>query len=281
MDRTKIGTLDVSSMGMGTLNWPLDKKEDPNAEAALRACIAKGVNLFDTAEAYGFGTSEILTRNCVAAVGAPAIIATKFAPVPWRRRPEDVVDACRASAARLGVEAIDLYQIHWPDIIQPFKAFGVEERKVAANLLRALRHLKDTLLFVMLCAFTAATPSHAADAAPSVRARLRAPPRMPAVRPIPRPPAERRPAGRPAGRGVLGGPREVLRAGPGPERGGVQLRAGPRDPGAQLAGGARRAARVQPDQLLAALPPAGSRSLSFAFSLSIYIHTYIHTYIPI
>jgi hypothetical protein len=131
IDRTKIGTLDVSTMGMGTLNWPLDKKEDPNAEAALRACISKGVNLFDTAEAYGFGTSEILTRNCVAVVGEPAIVATKFAPVPWRRRPEDVVDACRASAERLGVEAVDLYQIHWPDIIQPLKPFGLEERKVS------------------------------------------------------------------------------------------------------------------------------------------------------
>jgi pyridoxine 4-dehydrogenase len=145
IDRTKIGTLDVSSMGMGTLNWPLDKKEDRNAEEALRACIAGGVNLFDTAEAYGFGTSEILTRNCVAATSAPAIIATKFAPVPWRRRPEDVVDACRASAARLGVESIDLYQIHWPDIIQPLKPLGIEECKVCALVSLVLLHAAPKL----------------------------------------------------------------------------------------------------------------------------------------
>lgn len=40
-----------------------------------------------------------------------------------------MVDACKASASRLGVEQIPLYQIHFPDIIQPFKAFGLEKRK--------------------------------------------------------------------------------------------------------------------------------------------------------
>ena len=49
--------------------------------------------------------------------------------MPWRRKSQDVVLACKASAERLGVESIDLYQIHWPDIIQPLKAFGIEEKK--------------------------------------------------------------------------------------------------------------------------------------------------------
>ncbi len=127
--KVKIGTLPVSPMGMGTLNWPLNKEIDQAAEDSLRACYAAGINFIDTAEAYGFGTSEKLTRNCVSAVTQPFWVATKFAPVPWRRNSEDVVDACKASADRLGVEAIDLYQIHWPDIIQPLKAFGVEEVK--------------------------------------------------------------------------------------------------------------------------------------------------------
>ena len=127
--KIKIGTLAVSPMGMGTLNWPLNKETDQAAEDSLRACYAAGINFIDTAEAYGFGTSEKLTRNCVSAVTQPFWVATKFAPVPWRRDSEDVVNACKASADRLGVEAIDLYQIHWPDIIQPLKAFGVEEVK--------------------------------------------------------------------------------------------------------------------------------------------------------
>jgi aryl-alcohol dehydrogenase-like predicted oxidoreductase len=124
-----LGTLSIPKMGMGTLNWPLDKKTDDNAAAALKACVAGGVNFFDTAEAYGFGRSEELLADCAAKSGSSVTLATKFAPVPWRQKPSDVVDAARASAARLGVQSIDLYQIHFPDIIQPFAPLGFQRRK--------------------------------------------------------------------------------------------------------------------------------------------------------
>jgi len=129
--RVQIGTLEVSSIGTGAMNWPLNKESDPGAEAAFSACFRNGINLFDTAEAYGFGTSEKLVRTCIQSskTGESAKIATKFAPVPWRQDASDVVDACKASAERLGVDSIDLYQIHWPDIIQPFKPFGLDRRK--------------------------------------------------------------------------------------------------------------------------------------------------------
>ena len=89
---------------------------------------------------YGFGKSETLLKNACDSAGlsigsdttaAPGVIAaaTKFAPVPWRTESQAVVDACRASASRLGVEQIPLYQIHFPDIIQPLKAFGKENKK--------------------------------------------------------------------------------------------------------------------------------------------------------
>lgn len=48
--RTQVGTLAVSPLGTGTLNWPLSKREDEDSAAALRACLESGVNLFDTAE---------------------------------------------------------------------------------------------------------------------------------------------------------------------------------------------------------------------------------------
>ena len=128
-EKIAVGTVKVSPMGIGTLNWPLNKETDSDAEASLRACVDAGINFVDTAEAYGFGTSEKLTRNVVGAVNGQCVVATKFAPVPWRRDSEDLVAACKASKERLGVEAIDLYQIHWPDIIQPLKPFGFEEVK--------------------------------------------------------------------------------------------------------------------------------------------------------
>lgn len=98
--------------------------------------LRQGCNFVDTAEAYGFGSSEKLTKWAADQAGVQIgskegelHVATKFAPVPWRPDAESVVEACRASAERLGVEKIPLYQIHFPDLIQPFKAFGMEKRK--------------------------------------------------------------------------------------------------------------------------------------------------------
>jgi len=53
------------------------------------------------------------------------MIATKFAPTPWRHSREDVVAACKASCERLGVDCVDLFQLHHPDIVQPLRRFGL------------------------------------------------------------------------------------------------------------------------------------------------------------
>ena len=57
----------------------------------------------------GLGVSEI----------SGAVVATKFTPSPWRTGAASVVAACERSRLNLGVGAIDLYQIHMPDIVQP------------------------------------------------------------------------------------------------------------------------------------------------------------------
>merc|ERR1712232_86247 len=54
-----------------------------------------------------------------------AIVATKFTPSPWRSSAQSVVEACEQSRLRLGVDQIDLYQIHMPDIVQPLKFIGM------------------------------------------------------------------------------------------------------------------------------------------------------------
>eukprot|EP00536_Pseudo-nitzschia_multiseries_P010962 jgi/Psemu1/319972/estExt_fgenesh1_pm.C_3530010 len=126
-------------MGLGTLNLPLDKEVDDETCSVLKTALDYDINFVDTAEAYGFGKSEKLLKNACDGAGltirsdtkVPDSIAaaTKFAPVPWRTESQTVVDACKASASRLGVEQIPLYQIHFPDLLQPFKAFGRENRK--------------------------------------------------------------------------------------------------------------------------------------------------------
>ena len=52
-------------------------------------------------------------RSSNAGSSRPAI-ATKFAPLPWRQTSGSVVDACRASLGRLGLQQMDLYIQHWP-----------------------------------------------------------------------------------------------------------------------------------------------------------------------
>eukprot|EP00929_Paragymnodinium_shiwhaense_P103299 TRINITY_DN6669_c0_g1_i1.p1 TRINITY_DN6669_c0_g1~~TRINITY_DN6669_c0_g1_i1.p1 ORF type:complete len:417 (+),score=64.32 TRINITY_DN6669_c0_g1_i1:63-1313(+) len=133
--KVTLGTLEVSPMGIGMLNLPLDKTDDDNATGVMRAAGSTSINFIDTAEAYGFGKSEELTASALRKAGLSTTgpegiaIATKFAPVPWRGESKSLVDACKASAARLGLESIPLYQIHFPDVIQPLKFLGMENRK--------------------------------------------------------------------------------------------------------------------------------------------------------
>ncbi len=72
-----------------------------------------GVNLFDTAEVYGFGRSESILGRALGSHRRQALIASKYAPIlplPGVGRKH-----ARRSAARLGVEEIDLYQLHFPN----------------------------------------------------------------------------------------------------------------------------------------------------------------------
>merc|ERR1719440_674282 len=79
---------------------------------------------------YLGGDTESRLQNWVGERGA---VATKFAPTPWRNDAKSVVDACQGSCERLGVDSVALLQIHMPDIIQPFKAFGMETRNEEAH----------------------------------------------------------------------------------------------------------------------------------------------------
>lgn len=133
-DRLRVGTLDLPALGVGALNWPLDRTSDARTAEALAACARMGVDFVDTAEAYGLGRSESLVADCVrrlgpeGAHGRPVSVATKFGPAPWRMSAGSVLGACKESAARLG-GPIDLYQVHFPDVLQPFAALGLERRK--------------------------------------------------------------------------------------------------------------------------------------------------------
>jgi aryl-alcohol dehydrogenase-like predicted oxidoreductase len=83
-------------------------------EPAFQATLDAGINLLDTAELYGFGRSEKLIGQFMRASGQRPVIATKFMPLPWRFMKSQLISALRGSLKRLGVDRVDLYQIHWP-----------------------------------------------------------------------------------------------------------------------------------------------------------------------
>ena len=87
----------------------------------MRAALDAGITWIDTAEVYGDGVSESLVGRAIAGRRDEVIVASKVAPQPEGSgvRPDRIAAACDASLARLGVDAIDLYQLHWPDDAVP------------------------------------------------------------------------------------------------------------------------------------------------------------------
>jgi aryl-alcohol dehydrogenase-like predicted oxidoreductase len=113
--------IEVTPIGFGTwawgdsLFWGYGKDYgEMELRQAFQAAVAAGVTFLDTAEVYGLGKSEELIGKFVKETNAPTQIATKYMPLPWRFRAEDVADALTASLKRLKMSSIDLYQVHFP-----------------------------------------------------------------------------------------------------------------------------------------------------------------------
>lgn len=106
---------DRSTWGMGGYDSELDRT---SIREAWTASIDAGATLFDTAEVYGRGESERIIGEMLAADPDRArrvVIATKFMPTPWKLDVRGSLSrSLRASLERLGVPAVDLYQIHGP-----------------------------------------------------------------------------------------------------------------------------------------------------------------------
>ncbi len=81
---------------------------------AFQISVQEGIRFVDTAELYGNGLSERLLGRFLKETDQPVLIATKFFPWPWRFTKGAILRALKGSLARLEVESVDLYQIHWP-----------------------------------------------------------------------------------------------------------------------------------------------------------------------
>jgi aryl-alcohol dehydrogenase-like predicted oxidoreductase len=142
VDRRRIGSLDVSVVGLGCNNFGSRLDYDRTA-AVVHAALDAGINFFDTADIYGGTKSEEFLGRALAGRRREAVIATKFGmEVDAERkgaRPAYVRRACDDSLRRLRIECIDLYQLHRPDPETPIEdTLGAMDELVRSGKVREI-----------------------------------------------------------------------------------------------------------------------------------------------
>jgi len=160
LDITPLG---VGAWAMGGPGWAYGwgPQDDDDSIAAIHRALDAGWNWIDTAAVYGLGHSEEVVARALAGMAARPLVFTKCG-LCWkedrtvfpRLKRESVERECEASLRRLGVEAIDLYQIHWPD-----PEGDIEEAWEAIQALKA----KGKIRWAGVCNFK---PAHLERVAP-------------------------------------------------------------------------------------------------------------------
>jgi aryl-alcohol dehydrogenase-like predicted oxidoreductase len=115
----------ISAIGLGTWQWGSREwgwersygKQD--VLDALQKAIELGINFIDTAEIYGHGKSEKIIGEAIRGCREEVVIATKV--WPFNLSYGRVLKAAERSKRRLGIDVIDLYQIHWPNPVVPMR----------------------------------------------------------------------------------------------------------------------------------------------------------------
>jgi aryl-alcohol dehydrogenase-like predicted oxidoreductase len=120
----QITPLGVGAWAMGGGGMPMawGPQDDNDSIGAIHAALDRGINWIDTAPIYGFGHSEEVVGRAIKGRADRPYVFSKFSIV-WDEKHEvtrnlsreSVVRECEASLRRLQADAIDLYQVHWPD----------------------------------------------------------------------------------------------------------------------------------------------------------------------
>ncbi|RYR63790.1 hypothetical protein Ahy_A04g021549 isoform A [Arachis hypogaea] len=147
-DKVNLGAsgLKVTTLGIGAWSWgdttywnnfDWNDRKEKAARDAFNASIDGGVTFFDTAEVYGSGlalgavNSEVLLERFIKErkekdPDVEIAVATKFAALPWRFGRQSVLSALKDSLCRLGLDSVDLYQLHWSVLLRPPGVWGNE-----------------------------------------------------------------------------------------------------------------------------------------------------------
>jgi len=135
----------ISAIGVGCWNFggDWDSSEEQNSINIVHAAIDLGVNLFDVAPVYGWGTSETVLGKALRGKRDKVLIASKGGLL-WDEghqtrnnlSKKSLLWEIDESLARLGTDYVDIYQLHWPDPATPLEetAEALEEMRKAGKI---------------------------------------------------------------------------------------------------------------------------------------------------
>jgi len=133
-----VSRLCLGCMSYGDPAWRSWVLDEPAARPFFRAAVENGINFFDTADMYSLGVSEEITGRCLREFANldECVVATKVfnamadGPNMMGLSRKHIQQGCEASLRRLGIETIDVYQIHRADPHTP-----IEETLAALDML--------------------------------------------------------------------------------------------------------------------------------------------------
>ena len=149
----RVSRICLGCMSYGTPEWRPWVLDEHQSRPFFKRAIESGINFFDTSDMYSLGVSEEITGKLVREFGNldECVLATKVF-FPANDRPnmgglsrKHIQQACEASLRRLGVEAIDLYQLHRLDPHTPME----ETLRALDDLVRAgkVRHIGVSTMY--------------------------------------------------------------------------------------------------------------------------------------
>lgn len=150
LETRRLGSLEVPALGLGCMGMSefYGPTDDAEGIATIHRSIDLGMTLLDTADMYGPFTNEELVGRAIKDRRERVILATKCGIVRDAEkrttrgvngRPEYIRDACDASLRRLGVDHVDLYQLHRMDPNVPIEdSVGAMAELVRAGKTRAI-----------------------------------------------------------------------------------------------------------------------------------------------
>lgn len=118
---TRVAAIGLGCWQFGSKDWGYGREyAQATAVELVHTALDLGVTLVDTAEVYAHGVSETIVGRALEGRRSEAFVATKVLPT-WPTA-DRVEEHGRLSALRLGVETIDLYQVHWPNPVVPLSS---------------------------------------------------------------------------------------------------------------------------------------------------------------